>query len=34
MLKMKKNVLKITAILGLTTVLLNSCGTKENVPLV
>ncbi|WP_449399929.1 c-type cytochrome [Chryseobacterium wanjuense] len=34
MLKMKKNVLKITAILGLTTVLLNSCGSKENVPLV
>ncbi|RMZ60911.1 cytochrome c [Chryseobacterium nematophagum] len=34
MLKMKKNVLKITAILGLTTVLLNSCGPKENVPLV
>ncbi|WP_299177980.1 cytochrome c [uncultured Chryseobacterium sp.] len=34
MLKMKKNVLKITAVLGLTTVLLNSCGPKENVPLV
>ncbi|WP_100076272.1 c-type cytochrome [Chryseobacterium camelliae] len=34
MLKMKKNVLKITAILGLTTVLLNSCGPKENTPLV
>ncbi|MCW3160569.1 c-type cytochrome [Chryseobacterium oryctis] len=31
---MKKNVLKITAILGLTTVLLNSCGPKENTPLV
>ncbi len=31
---MKKNVLKITAVLGLTTVLLNSCGPKENVPLV
>ncbi|WP_292010399.1 cytochrome c [Chryseobacterium sp.] len=31
---MKKNVLKITAILGLTTVLLNSCGPKENAPLV
>jgi len=34
MLKMKKNVLKITAVLGLTTVLLNSCGPKENTPLV
>lgn len=34
MLKMKKNVLKITAILGLTTVLLNSCGPNENAPLV
>ncbi len=31
---MKKNVLKITAILGFATVLLNSCGPKENVPLV
>ncbi|OBW41292.1 Cytochrome c6 [Chryseobacterium sp. MOF25P] len=31
---MKKNVLKITAILGLTTVLLNSCGPNENAPLV
>ncbi|WP_419869209.1 c-type cytochrome [Chryseobacterium sp. CT-SW4] len=31
---MKKNVLRITAILGLTTVLLNSCGPKENAPLV
>ncbi|MBB4806779.1 mono/diheme cytochrome c family protein [Chryseobacterium defluvii] len=31
---MEKNVLKITAILGLTTVLLNSCGPKENTPLV
>ncbi len=31
---MKRNVLKITAILGLTTVLLNSCGPKENTPLV
>jgi len=34
MLKMKKNILKITAVLGLTTVLLNSCGPKENPPLV
>jgi mono/diheme cytochrome c family protein len=34
MLKMKKNVLKITAVLCLTTVLLNSCGPKENTPLV
>lgn len=34
MLKMKKNVLRITAVLGLTTVLLNSCGPKENTPLV
>jgi len=34
MLKMKKNVLKITAVLGLTSVLLNSCGPKENTPLV
>ncbi len=31
---MKKNLLKITAILGLTTVLLNSCGPKDNPPLV
>ncbi|KFF28109.1 c-type cytochrome [Chryseobacterium vrystaatense] len=31
---MKKNVLKITAVLGLATVLLNSCGPKENTPLV
>lgn len=31
---MKKNVLKITAVLGLTAVLLNSCGPKENTPLV
>ena len=30
---MKKNVLKITAVLGLTTVLLNSCGPKDNAPL-
>jgi len=34
MLKMRKNVLRITAILGLTTVLLNSCGPKDNAPLV
>jgi mono/diheme cytochrome c family protein len=34
MLKMKKNVLKITAVLGLASVLLNSCGPKENAPLV
>lgn len=31
---MKKNVLKITAVLGLTAVLLNSCGPKDNAPLV
>lgn len=31
---MKKNVLKITAVLGLASVLLNSCGPKENAPLV
>lgn len=31
---MKQNILKITAILGLTTVLLNSCGPKDNPPLV
>lgn len=34
MLKMKKNVLKITAVLGLASILLNSCGPKENTPLV
>ncbi|NMR33659.1 cytochrome c [Chryseobacterium aquaticum] len=34
MLKMKKNILKITAVLGVTAVLLNSCGPKENTPLV
>lgn len=34
MLKMKKNVLKITAVLGLASVLLNSCGPKDNAPLV
>ncbi|WP_294247976.1 cytochrome c [uncultured Chryseobacterium sp.] len=34
MLKMKRNILKITAVLGVTTVLLNSCGPKENTPLV
>jgi len=34
MLKMKRNILKITAVLGLTTVLLNSCGPNENAPLV
>ncbi|MGV4414733.1 c-type cytochrome [Chryseobacterium sp. T1] len=33
MLKMNKNILKITAVLGLATVLLNSC-SKENPPLV
>jgi len=31
---MKKNVLKITAVLGLASILLNSCGPKENTPLV
>lgn len=31
---MKKNLLKITAILGLATVVLNSCGPKDNPPLV
>lgn len=31
---MKKNILKITAIFGLTSVLLNSCGPKDNPPLV
>lgn len=31
---MKKNVLRTTAVLGLTTILLNSCGPKENAPLV
>lgn len=34
MLKMKKSILKITAVLGITTVLLNSCGPNENAPLV
>ncbi|TXF75829.1 c-type cytochrome [Chryseobacterium sp.] len=34
MLRMKKNLLKITALLGLTTVLLNSCGPKDTPPLV
>ena len=35
MLKMKNSILKITAIFGLTTVLLNSCGgPKDNPPLV
>ena len=32
--KMKNSILKITAIFGLTTVLLNSCGPKDNPPLV
>ena len=31
---MKKNILKITAVLGVATVLLNSCGPKDNPPLV
>ena len=31
---MKNSILKITAIFGLTTVLLNSCGHKDNPPLV
>lgn len=31
---MKKNILKYTGILGLATILLNSCGPKENPPLV
>lgn len=31
---MKQNILKITAVLGLATVLLNSCGPKNNPPLV
>ena len=31
---MKKSILKITAVLGITTVLLNSCGPNENAPLV
>ena len=31
---MKKNVLKITAVLSLTTILLNSCGPKDSAPLV
>ncbi|MEG2307604.1 cytochrome c [Chryseobacterium sp.] len=34
MLKMKNNILKITAVLGLSVVLFNSCGPKENTPLV
>ena len=33
MLKMKQNLFKITAILGLTTILLNSCGSKDTPPL-
>lgn len=32
--KMKNSILKLTAIFGLTTVLLNSCGPKDNPPLV
>ncbi|MFV0517612.1 MAG: c-type cytochrome, partial [Aminipila sp.] len=31
---MKRNIFKISAILGLATVLLNSCGPKDNPPLV
>ena len=31
---MKNNILKIGAVLGITTVLLNSCGPKDNPPLV
>lgn len=31
---MKQNIFKITAVLGLTTILLNSCGPKDNPPLV
>lgn len=31
---MKNSILKLTAIFGLTTVLLNSCGPKDNPPLV
>ncbi|KQR95346.1 quinol:cytochrome C oxidoreductase [Chryseobacterium sp. Leaf180] len=34
MLKMKRNILKITAVLGIATLALNSCGPKENTPLV
>lgn len=34
MLNMKKNILKLTAIFGFTAVLLNSCGPKDNPPLV
>lgn len=34
MLKMKKNLLKLTAIFGLSTAILNSCGSNENPPLV
>jgi hypothetical protein len=31
---MKRNILKLTAIFGLTAVVLNSCGPKDNPPLV
>jgi len=31
---MKQNIFKIAAVLGLTTILLNSCGPKDNPPLV
>ena len=34
MLNMKNNILKIGAVLGVTTVLLNSCGPKDTPPLV
>lgn len=34
MLKMRQNILKITTVLGLTAVFLNSCGPKSNPPLV
>ena len=34
MLKMKNNILKITAVLGISAALFNSCGPKENTPLV
>ncbi|MBS1573423.1 MAG: cytochrome c [Bacteroidetes bacterium] len=34
MLNMKNNILKLGAILGVSTVLLNSCGPKDNPPLV
>jgi mono/diheme cytochrome c family protein len=34
MLNMKNNILKLGAILGVTTILLNSCGPKDNPPLV